>query len=400
MSDSNSNAGHRKRLRDRFRKAPESLIDAELLELLLMYAIPRRDVAPVAEALIERFGSLAGVLSATKAELLSIHGIGEVAVTLLGIVRITQDKSTRTVQTTSREMQPEARQPQLFPTDEAEAMSRLPLFVPPPPPTKADIRAYNNDLSHVALEYLPMAVNYQSVEEYAEYLDEKLPYNSGVTRKRYTRYLINRFYPEGHLNTALTDFFARNPDDASLKMVLFFETVRNEPAVQFVAEEVVWPALPTGQLARADLKKQLQRRFAETSDATIKRMTYSMIRLYTLLDVAVEQDKLLEFQTRPGTLASFVYVLAAEFPQPGIYAFEALEQGPMRRWLLWDREWMRRQLYNLRDLGVIAKISEIDAMRQFSLSTEQMVTIQQYFEHPRRDELALRETPATVESDA
>ena len=118
------------------------------------------------------------------------------------------------------------------------------------------------------------------------------------------------------------------------------------------------------------------------------------------LDVAVQQDSLLKLQTRPGTLAAFAYVLAAEFPQTGIYSFEALEQGPMRRWLLWDREWMRRQLYNLRDMGVIAKISEIDAMRQFTLSTDQLATVQHYFGHPQRDELALRESPTAVEGES
>jgi len=51
--------GHRERLRKRFKKSgAEGFHDYELLELLLTYGIPRRDVKPIAKELINRFGSL------------------------------------------------------------------------------------------------------------------------------------------------------------------------------------------------------------------------------------------------------------------------------------------------------------------------------------------------------
>ena len=44
--------GHRERLRERFRRAgAEAFADHELLELLLTYAVPRRDVKEAARAL-------------------------------------------------------------------------------------------------------------------------------------------------------------------------------------------------------------------------------------------------------------------------------------------------------------------------------------------------------------
>jgi DNA repair protein RadC len=52
--------GHRERLRDRFRKGgADALGEYELLELILFRAMPRRDVKPLAKALITRFGSFA-----------------------------------------------------------------------------------------------------------------------------------------------------------------------------------------------------------------------------------------------------------------------------------------------------------------------------------------------------
>jgi DNA repair protein RadC len=68
--------GHRQRLRERFSQAgAKGFHDYELLELLLTYSIPQKDVKPVAKELIKRFGSLGGVLDATKEELLDTPGV-------------------------------------------------------------------------------------------------------------------------------------------------------------------------------------------------------------------------------------------------------------------------------------------------------------------------------------
>ena len=69
---------------------------------------------------------------------------------------------------------------------------------------------------------------------------------------------------------------------------------------------------------------------------------------------------------REGSLASFAYVLHLEFPEPGMYSFERIFDGPPHKWLLWDRSWMVRQLYHLREAGLLSKISEIDRLRQFT----------------------------------
>lgn len=67
--------GHRGRLRERFLANPSSLPDYEILELLLFPASPRKDVKPLAKALIEKFGSFAKVLKASDDQLLKIDGM-------------------------------------------------------------------------------------------------------------------------------------------------------------------------------------------------------------------------------------------------------------------------------------------------------------------------------------
>jgi len=79
--------GHRKRLRERFeRSGLEGFHDHEVLELVLCYAIPRRDVKPVAKELLSQFGSLASVLDASLARLQQVDGVGPNAAILLTLL--------------------------------------------------------------------------------------------------------------------------------------------------------------------------------------------------------------------------------------------------------------------------------------------------------------------------
>lgn len=79
--------GHRDRLRARFRSAgAEALSDYELLELVLFRALPRRDVKPLAKALIQTFGSFAETVHAPDARLREIGGLGEAAITEIKLI--------------------------------------------------------------------------------------------------------------------------------------------------------------------------------------------------------------------------------------------------------------------------------------------------------------------------
>jgi DNA repair protein RadC len=79
--------GHRDRLRSRFREAGSAaLADYELLELILFRALPRRDVKPLAKALIAKFGSFAEVVSAPPARLADVDGTGEAVITEIKLI--------------------------------------------------------------------------------------------------------------------------------------------------------------------------------------------------------------------------------------------------------------------------------------------------------------------------
>src|ERR1700744_6147145 len=75
--------GHRDRLRVRlFEAGPDALQDYELLELLLFTAIPRRDVKPIAKALLAEFKDLWTLIN-SGSDRLRAFGLSDTAVASL-----------------------------------------------------------------------------------------------------------------------------------------------------------------------------------------------------------------------------------------------------------------------------------------------------------------------------
>ena len=86
--------GHREHMRRRFlENGLSGFADHEALELLLYYAIPRRDTNPIAHELMDRFGTLSGVLSAPVELLKQVDGVGESAAVLLRLAPLLAQKA-------------------------------------------------------------------------------------------------------------------------------------------------------------------------------------------------------------------------------------------------------------------------------------------------------------------
>lgn len=68
--------GHRQRMYEKI-IGGDSLYDHELLEILLFNAFPRKNTNPLAHALLDAFGSLAGVFSADFKQLITVDGVGK-----------------------------------------------------------------------------------------------------------------------------------------------------------------------------------------------------------------------------------------------------------------------------------------------------------------------------------
>ncbi len=79
--------GHRLRRRNQFLSGGlDGFAEHEVLELLLFYAIPRRDTNEIAHLLLRRFGTLDAVFSAPVEELMRVEGVGENAAALIHLI--------------------------------------------------------------------------------------------------------------------------------------------------------------------------------------------------------------------------------------------------------------------------------------------------------------------------
>ncbi|MCL2811701.1 MAG: DNA repair protein RadC [Clostridia bacterium] len=79
--------GHRERLKARmFQEGLQGFAPHQALELLLCFAIPQRDVNPLAHQLLNAFGSLSGVLEASPEELMRCPGVGANTAALLAMM--------------------------------------------------------------------------------------------------------------------------------------------------------------------------------------------------------------------------------------------------------------------------------------------------------------------------
>ena len=86
--DVNYGEGHRERLRDRLLdNGGDALLDHEIVEFLLMLAIPRIDTKPIAKQLIANYGSLSALFSADAESLIRQKGLGPRSAATIKIVQ-------------------------------------------------------------------------------------------------------------------------------------------------------------------------------------------------------------------------------------------------------------------------------------------------------------------------
>ena len=81
-------SGHRDRVRDEFlfKGISESTPPHKVVEYILFHSIPQKDTNETAHALLERFGSISGILDAPAERLMQVKGISKVSVSLLKLI--------------------------------------------------------------------------------------------------------------------------------------------------------------------------------------------------------------------------------------------------------------------------------------------------------------------------
>lgn len=392
-----STSGHRQRLKARFMAGePASRSDAALLELLLSYAIPQRDVRLLAERLLERFASLAGVLAADPSDLCTVDGLAEHSAVLIKLCDLIYRYGATEHAAAQQLPLPDAK-PVHAEVATAPPSAQMALFNEPAPDPAADydlpgsnetvlqsqdrngtetsprrqvVPPRGSDLVtksvlREAIEMLPRLPDTESLDEISAFLKHNLHFSALQTRERYAAYINRRMFPAGYADQAMRSFAAAFADQQELRDVAFYRFSCVEPLVGRVVRELLVPAISAGFVERRALRDYLSERYPESR--SIVDASQAVVETLVSGGIVRADRNRLSFGYREVLLPSFAFILHSEFTEPSMYPLRDLERHPVLQTMLWKPDRVMPALYELRNQGLIARISEIDSVRQFTL---------------------------------
>lgn len=366
-----SRSGHRKRIRERFLAGEEkSLSDIALLELLLTYAIPQKDVQPLAEKLVSEFGGLSPVLRASPESLTQFDGLKSSSAVLLKLVdwiRYHYPTDDAVLGTSS---EAGMRQLRLFETGTAtkdvedqpekiEKTTHRERILP-----RRGTELFSKAVLKEAIAVLPELPDTESLDEIRDYLRGKLHYSAEQTRHRYANYIVRRMFPEGHADAALRRFAKTYYGDQSLRDVCFYRFLKAEPLEINIIEDLLIPNIGNGRLNREKIRSYIHERFP--ASRSIKDCAQAAVDALSAAGIAKVDKVKIAFSYREIPIPALAFVLYSEFPEPGMYDLPKLEENRVIRAMMWNPSRLLDAVYELRNRGIISKVSEIDNVRQFT----------------------------------
>ncbi len=215
-----------------------------------------------------------------------------------------------------------------------------------------------------AIDLLPGLPDTDSIDAARKYFRESLHQSAESTRRRYASYIISRMFPNGIADSALRKFAKAFNGDPNLKEVCFYRFIKAEPLAQEVINELLIPHIGAGQLKRQKVKKYLVNRFPGYK--SINDCTQGLADALSAAGI-VKADRLnIAFAYRDIALPAFAFIFHSEFPEPGMYDLSKAEENQIFKAMLWNPDLILQTIYELRNQGLISKVSEIDTVRQFA----------------------------------
>jgi len=359
--------GIRQKLREDFISGePNALTDEALLELLLSYALSRGDPEPLAKRLILELGGLDGVLSSDFDALCRVKGVKSYTATLLKLAGHLRSKETAMGPQSGTARKPQKSQIEIKSTSQHEpiALQRAarPIHRSSLARPKSDL--FTNSVLKEAIELLPAIPDTEDIGIIRAFLKENLPFSGQNTRDRYVPYVVNRLFPDGRADLALRSFAGIYSGRQELRDACFYRFCKAEPLMLSVCHDLLLPAIGYGQMDRARIREYLSDRYP--SSKVIHLCAKAIVNSLVAGGVARSDKRKISFNYRTPAVASLAFLIHSEFPAPGMYEISWLENSPLIRAMFWDPDRLLPGLYELRNLGLISKISEIDNIRQFT----------------------------------
>jgi DNA repair protein RadC len=215
-----------------------------------------------------------------------------------------------------------------------------------------------------AIAALPKLPLVGSVEELRKPLRSILHFNSEQTRIRYSNYILRRMFPSGQVDRALLAFAKNFVNTRELKEVCFYKFMKSQPIMERIALELLIPRIGIGSLQRKQIHDYLAERYpGKKSYGDYSKEIVEALEAGGLVN---SDSKSISFRYRDLSIVSFAFVLHSEFPVPGMFDIAGVESNDAMQAMLWDPSRFLPGLYELRNRGLISKVSEIDNVRQFT----------------------------------
>ena len=225
-----------------------------------------------------------------------------------------------------------------------------------------------------AIQILPRMPLTTSMTEMTQFLNNNLPFNSEQTRARRGRYVKFNMFPEHRINMSLLIFARTFPDSRELQDVCFYQFCSAQSLMVDFIENVILERMGVGFISREMITEYLRLKYPDSK--AIYDGTAAICEALLGAEIATKKKNNILFTFRSIPLMAFSFILHSEFPNPGMYDISKFEENRMIRAMLWNPEQLLHSLYELRNVGLISRISEIDNVRQFTTKwrLEELVT--------------------------
>lgn len=223
---------------------------------------------------------------------------------------------------------------------------------------------FSKDVLEEAIETLPKMPDTEDLSVIKIWLANNLRFNSEETRDRYANYIMGRMFLDGRADNALRSFARLYAGKQELREVSFYRFCKAEPLMYEVIEQVIIPAIAYGRTGRLSVKKYLDQRFP--SSKSTRFCANAIIKALVAGGIASADKDNIYFSYRNIPIASFCFILHSEFGEKGIYRIEKIEADRAISAMLWRSEQILESLYELRNMSLLSKVSEIDNVRQFT----------------------------------
>ncbi len=359
---SKDSSGHRQNIRNQFiNQDRETLSDERILELLLTYGIPQKDVYPLACELINTFGGLAGVLSADIATLVKHKGIKEYSAVLIKLVDWIRTKYPATglnnIEISESLYNIGAEEVYIAQPEQEKSSGKQ-------PKKRSGTGLFGKAMMGETIRMLPLLPDTDSLSETKEYLKANLPFNSEQTRSRNTSYIVQRMFPDGIADKSLRLFARHFAGTQELKDVCYYRFCKVEALMGRITEDVLLPVITNGTLKRTTLTDYLHDQYPQSK--SVRDCVQAITEAWGAAGIAKCTKDTVSFSYRHINPTAFAFILYSEFPDPGLYDIGLLERSNVVKLMLWKSEDLLPALYELRNQGLLAKVSQIDNVRQFT----------------------------------